>query len=642
MFRSRSQRVQLALLVALLPLAAVHVLRFVADRSVTVCSEKVEPGSPMLPQYVPCVEAGEWLPWATWSSDYLNAQIAYSIGSWSPALGLLVLYPELALLAEAPRKRLTKRWKAAGEAAALAAACAAIAWFTLHFGNRYFGGFDFSILIESGWRLLQGQLPYRDFPCLLPPGFYLGSKFALLLFGVRWNAILWASALYSGATFLWIYTLLKRLLAAPVAAFCVAVCIESCGMLLLCFWWYNNITSVAAVVFLLSCLAYLRDERSTPVQGMPEKNLPEKSMAVPVSYVASLALLGLMKPNVASLGCVSGVLLVGFGVRASLRARGRFVALTLLAIALNVGILWTNHVSVTEMVRSYFAAAGERGQDPAFGFRNIRIEEIERYVVLTALLLIPWRRWWPRWKTSKASGDRARIAECLLLLAAPITAAVAMFTNGEFKEVEWPLILAAASILLYDPQPLLPAPSRRTPPLASAAPSGRLVRVYAAVLCAILASNIYIGAERIRVYSVGWHRFFEWHEDFPATTDAVPPFFAGMQGSRRFQRMLDELRQALRENNGTIYFGPRMEFAYAMFGLPSPRGLPIWWDPGTSFPASQEGVYENVWFDSRFQTLILSKRDTTYYSWRFLKRWESLYIEDKRFPELTILRRKKN
>ncbi len=30
-----------------------------------------------------------------------------------------------------------------------------------------------------------------------------------------------------------------------------------------------------------------------------------------------------------------------------------------------------------------------------------------------------------------------------------------------------------------------------------------------------------------------------------------------------------------------------MEFAYAAFGIPSPRNMPIWWHPGSSFPKSE-------------------------------------------------------
>jgi hypothetical protein len=32
-----------------------------------------------------------------------------------------------------------------------------------------------------------------------------------------------------------------------------------------------------------------------------------------------------------------------------------------------------------------------------------------------------------------------------------------------------------------------------------------------------------------------------------------------------------------------------MEFAYAVFNLPSPKHFPVWWDPGASYGRSDEG-----------------------------------------------------
>ena len=38
-----------------------------------------------------------------------------------------------------------------------------------------------------------------------------------------------------------------------------------------------------------------------------------------------------------------------------------------------------------------------------------------------------------------------------------------------------------------------------------------------------------------------------------------------------------------------VYFGPRLEFAYAAFQLPSPTHLPIWYDAGNSYAEAEIG-----------------------------------------------------
>src|SRR5579875_3771538 len=63
----------------------------------------------------------------------------------------------------------------------LTVTCGGLCWFIVHFGNRQFGGYDYSVLIDTGWRLANGQHPYTDFICTLPPAFMLGAKYAFAL-----------------------------------------------------------------------------------------------------------------------------------------------------------------------------------------------------------------------------------------------------------------------------------------------------------------------------------------------------------------------------------------------------------------------------------------------------------------------------
>ncbi len=90
-----------------------------------------------------------------------------------------------------PKRLFWSAW--AGIAFFVVSACI----FTMHFLQYRFGGYDLSPLIDSGWRVLQGQAPNRDFLCTFPPILYVGVALAFRILGVRWFALSLASALYS-------------------------------------------------------------------------------------------------------------------------------------------------------------------------------------------------------------------------------------------------------------------------------------------------------------------------------------------------------------------------------------------------------------------------------------------------------------
>src|ERR1017187_9686411 len=233
---------------------------------------------------------------------------------------------------------LRPRWRNAYTYGALAGTCAFMWLFVVHFGRWQFDGFDYNILIDLGWRQILGQRPYIDFPATTPPGFHLGIKYAFELFGVNWDATLYFSAIFACATFLWMYWTMTLLKMGRLPSLAVAFAIECAAMLTHCFWSYNNSTLILAAVFLLSCLVYERDPDRAGVQ---------------VSYLTSLPLLSLMKPNIAGLMIAGGVLLLFLATRRKLR----LVMLTLGAVVAALAVLALNHISVGAMLTSYLSVA---------------------------------------------------------------------------------------------------------------------------------------------------------------------------------------------------------------------------------------------------------------------------------------------
>lgn len=413
-------------------------------------------------------------------------------------------------------------------------------------------------MIETGWREVQGQRAYVDFLTTTPPGFNLGIEYAYRLFGVNWNANLYLTAIFACGTFLWIYWLLVRLSLERAAAIAVAFAVECAGVLVLSFWWYNDTVLTLAAVFYLSCLLYYKSPDSMPTQ---------------VSYVASLALIGLMKPNVAGLTIAGCVALLFFASRKPTR----LVLLTLGGTALAVVFLFANHVDTAAMLRSYLSVSREHGGLQAqFGFRQLdsfaRISGITwiGFVSLPLLctaglfrLRVHERQW--------------RVAAYLLLFPmALLVAAYGLVTNGEYRDVECTLLLAAGGVLAF-----------------TVRPDDRVLRrIYVAILCTSIVGALWYAEARIRVYTIGPGVYFEWHDN---QNRIVSGYLKDMRVSSTMVEVEREARLAMATNPGPYFFGQRLDFNYAALSLPSPRNFPAWWEPGTSFPPSKAAALIDGW-----------------------------------------------
>ena len=487
------------------------------------------------------------------------------------------------------------RWRTPYGIAVIVLVCAAIAAFVIHFGNRQFGGYDFSILIDTGWKLANGQKPYLDFVCTVPPGFYLGLKYAFILFGISWNAQLYATAILGISSFLWTYWLLSALVKTRTAAFLLAFTIVCAALLTLDFWWYNNVTEIAATIFFLSCLRYSERPLDLPAQ---------------TSYVASLALVGLMKPNIAGVLCAGAVLLVFLSTAHKLRT----AVLSVAAVVLATGFLAWNGIGVFDLLSSYLRiSTGWRAVAlSGYGMREMPEWDMVRIILFFAALSTP---------LLLARASLRSVAYMLLFPFAFLVSLFAMFTNGELKDVSWAIVVAAGGVLVFHPS----------------ANAGRLRRFYPALLCALIFSDLYMGAVRFRVEGVGPHMFYEWNAPLTATDR---PFFRDLKASGRFRRVVDQVGDALRANTQSVFLGPRMEFAYAAFGVPSPLHLPIWWHPARSFAPAQESNLLDIWRKEGFHTLIFLKDDPTqaftYYSPQFMQLIETLYNRDDSYSDITV------
>jgi hypothetical protein len=69
------------------------------------------------------------------------------------------------------------------------------AWFNWTVGHRGLFLYDASIVFDGGWRLLQGQIPYRDYFMSHAPGTYFYEALIFRVFGVSYSSMVLAATI---------------------------------------------------------------------------------------------------------------------------------------------------------------------------------------------------------------------------------------------------------------------------------------------------------------------------------------------------------------------------------------------------------------------------------------------------------------
>ncbi|PWU11919.1 MAG: hypothetical protein C5B50_22405 [Verrucomicrobia bacterium] len=480
-------------------------------------------------------------------------------------------------------------------------------------GMRQLGGSDHGFLVDTGWRLAQGQRPYMDFPCTVPPGFYLGAGFAFKLFGMSWSALIRFTALFSLSLFLWSVWLGWRLFGGRGFVLLLALVLQSLSLLLVSCWLYNAVTSAAAGVFLLAAALLWHRPADARVR---------------CAYVAALVLLALMKPNMA--GVLIALVTIGFFCSRSRRlpaillSGGGFVVFLL--------ILWFNGIKFFDLLQSYFSVASHAATPTlnAFGlYGAMGLPDLAFYLFLYLLIIIGILL---LVIGAAEQGRPSFFARGYWIGICGIAAVVNPFlVNGENKLVD--LVPAAIGAVLLTPQVQIGVGSAQPFSLV-----GSMRRLVSGVLLVLVFTGTGLAMARDRVRMIGYGAFFEY-ETRPAVPDG---FFKGLHAGAALRETLDQMRCLLaKTGDATVFFGPRLEWAYAAFQKPSPLNQPICWDPGLMFAEAQSGPYCESLRQKRYDIVILSRNefgpaDLSYYSAEFAQLFTSDYIYEGHYSRLTV------
>jgi len=408
-----------------------------------------------------------------------------------------------------------------------------------------FGGFDEGLLVHAANYYAQGFKPYVDFPCTMPPFFMACIRGDVKLFGLKWASLLFLPAIFATLTTLWSFVLLRRAAVPRHWALVISVCVEASTMLTIPFWWYNNSSYLPVVLLLLSVLACLQKSK----QWLSWISLP-----------LSLAMVLGSKPNVLP-ACLMVLVLL---VTKDKRQWTKTISACVIALGLFLLVCYAAQMPLTDLLHSYAEVAALRGSPlELVPFRQMAPTERNfqyLFTILNALsfavlFIVSERRQPDRWR---------QIVVCTIAAA---TALLMACTNAESKHSDLSILLVAAAFLCLRPWD-------------GEEPGAVRKIVLVGFLAVSLVMSAFFCATHLRIHLIGEGQYYE----LLPTQTIQSGFFSGLQAGPRLQRVLSQSGEALSIYPAkTVFFGPRMEFEYAVFNKPLMRGMPLLWDTNTLF-----------------------------------------------------------
>ncbi len=163
------------------------------------------------------------------------------------------------------------------------------------------------------------------------------------------------------------------------------------------------------------------------------------------------------------------------------------------------------------------------------------------------------------------------------------------------------------------------------------------------ILVWVAGVALLFGGERIRVKYIGPDMFYSGE---PLVRIPGPPFFDGVLGSPRLREVVGEMEAAVEryvpppgQESSSVYFGPRLEFAYAAFGIPSPKHLPVWYHPGNSYPEALGETIAATFVSQEFEMGVFLKSnhapDFTYLPARITQDFEQ-HFQRIDYPQIVV------
>lgn len=543
------------------------------------------------------------------------------------------------------------------------------------FGRRQFGAFDSSALIDVGYRIYLGQKPYHDFFQATPPLFSMGAGYAFKWFGLSWGSLVRISAIWAITCFVLQLWLLVRMGISFLRAWVLSFIFAALSFFPLSYWWYNSITSSLCTLLFTSTLSLLMQAKSRALDfalwgalltltSISKPNAAALTMmscsaalilsetkrkraffTIFLSVIAAVLVLRLAEVNIldmiSSYLSISGRAYPSVG-RFTQDQRSYVVVLSVLMILASIGLFLTfirksfpgiilsginTQLSLFLIVLSFLSFNPLLFIAGATMFFCGSLFPNERLLIMLALLSSVLATLWvithkeASWLAVGLIGYgllsailyRASFERSLKIVLSGcfICAFFCFFTNGEFKTTDLPM-LAVPLLAIIEVTGLAKARSLD-------------YFKFGLILFMFLVIAVFtVTRERIR--SVG--PFFSSRSLVNLGNENK--FFKDVMASEEMLSVLIEIRRVLQSDRlrllkKGVFFGPRLQFAYAAFKRSPPLGLPSWWAPGVTYAESQIAEMEKKFFNASFDVCVFWRQDFTYLSGDFRSQLDDLY-----------------
>lgn len=451
-----------------------------------------------------------------------------------------------------------------------------------------FAGYDLSPIIDFTYRMSHGENPGRDFINTLPLTFVAWLKLNATFFGLSWGALT-----LTGITIF---------LVTAAAAFAI---------------W-----PLMGGRFRLEMLAVLA------IPLLVTNHIWHSYFS---GYLGVLYFLGLLvimsRPDKFRRGCVIVLLTAGPLFFAKQNAGLPFIALSILYICLLTvktrewSLLWvpvTAAASIAVTVLIYAVYLGQGFNSLLYTFTAVTGRIIPsddmigqvfhaknfNFIVLAfAAFLVGVAG---NFKFFLRYDRRAVI--CYIALA---VGALEFLTDWDIKFNDLSLLLIPALALMSD---VLPSADRRMA-------FERLSHALSFVVAFLFLVSIALGHQRARMQIAG--PFYQDESEAslsptltaPLLTPIPDGYLKGLVVGPRMMAIRSDFKTFLAAHPDAardgLYCGPRIEFCYADFHLPSPTRMPVWWQPGSSYAISDEPGVSRRFENLKDRYLVFWGKDRT-------------------------------
>ncbi len=432
-------------------------------------------------------------------------------------------------------------------------------------GFRQFGSYDLSLLVDLTWRYSQGQAPGRDFPATLPTFFMAIARVSTELGSTGWANLITLTVFITAALAVLTCYLLIQIGIHQQSILILMVVGSIVPWISTTHLWHSSITAQVSATTLLAAVAIIK----------------RPSYLNAVLLGALMGVTALSKQNVAWF-VFAGIVLLLLIFRPT-RAHTALIWGGVLTFAFIIKSI--AKVDLSYPVESAMKLLAERdrvsmvlppGTTDWNGIFVLFIPwVIGPLLLMTVVFLVLL--------VSESSKSFLKKPESLFAGLAGASWLVGVYSNWDTHWNEFPIVCVGIILLLVQ--------SKVTSPSVS---NDKIVEFAAISLSVILLSvSLSVGASRVRMRYVG--PLFEQgplqviEKSFLRGVEVGPVGISVVEADSVLAS-----KHCVKGSN--LLAGPRLEFLYAQWGIASPRGLPLWWHPGSSYSIKRDlpGILQSI------------------------------------------------